>query len=425
MGKDLKGNEIGRGIKQIKTGTYEARFYDRTGRRVSLYDKNLSKLKRRLEVERSRVDNPTPLKSGGELKLDEWFEKWLNIYKHNMIAPSSKRIYSQVFETLISPVLGDMSLQQISSINVRFLVNDLYDRGYSHSTLNKVKVPLVDMLDKALLDDLVWKNVARGIKLPKSEDVERRVLTRDEQLSFLETAKGTYYYNLYVTALNTGLRIGEIAALTPKDIDFETKKIHVTKTLTYEKLEGDSKKTFHLGPPKTEKSKRDVPLTKECEMALKKQYMQNNIVKSKLQCHPIEGLKDLVFCTSRNGPINPEVVVDDIDRILRQINIMRDDTDQFERFSFHTFRHTFATRCFEAGMEPKAIQEILGHASLQMTMDLYTHVTDDKRRSEISKFEKTMFDLEESRESLDEQKYREYIEKEYKSLNKIRKINLA
>ncbi len=425
MGKDLHGNEIGNGIHQLKNGTYEARYYERNGKRVSLYDRNLDKLKRRLNIEKKRVSEAAPLTSGRRMKLDEWFDKWLNVYKHNMISPSTKRIYIQTYENLMSPELGNMALQEISPIHVRELINKLFDNGYSHSTINKVKVLLVDMLDKALLDDLVWKNVARGIKLPKSEEMERRVLTRDEQLSFLETAKGTYYYNLYIVALNTGMRIGEVAALSPRDIDFEKGKIHITKTLTYAKLEGDTKKTFHLGPPKTEKSRRDIPITRECEMALKKQYMQNNIVKSKMHCNPLEGLEDLVFCTSLNGPINPEVVIDDIKRILKQINMMRDDADQFEHFSFHSFRHTFATRCFESGMEPKAIQEILGHASLQMTMNLYTHVTEEKSRSEMGKFEKAMIDLEESRETLEERKYREYIEKEYKNLNKIRKINLA
>ena len=219
MGKDLHGNEIGNGIHQLKNGTYEARYYERNGKRVSLYDRNLDKLKRRLNIEKKRVSEATPLTSGRRMKLDEWFDKWLNVYKHNMISPSTKRIYIQTYENLMSPELGNMALQEISPIHVRELINKLFDNGYSHSTINKVKVLLVDMLDKALLDDLVWKNVARGIKLPKSEEMERRVLTRDEQLSFLETAKGTYYYNLYIVALNTGMRVGEVAALTPGDID--------------------------------------------------------------------------------------------------------------------------------------------------------------------------------------------------------------
>lgn len=425
MGKDLKGKECGRGIHQISNGTYEGRFTDRSGKRVSIYDRNLDRLKKKIDVEKTRVGNPTLIESGKTLKLSSWFNMWINVYKHDLIRPSTRRIYVHVFEKLIEPRLGNMALQDIKPIHVRSLLNDLHDNEYSYSTISKAKILLVDMFDKALLDDLVWKNVARGIRIPRDDNYERRVLTTEEQLSFLETAKGTYYYNLYVVALNTGMRIGEISALTPKDINFEKKEISINKSLTYIKYDEDEKKTFHLGPPKTNKSKRIIPITKECEIALKKQYMQNNIVKSKLHCNPIEGFEDLIFCTSLNGPICPQIIIDDIKRILKQINMMRDDSDQFESFSFHSFRHTFATRCFEAGMEAKAVQEILGHASIQMTMDLYTHVTDNKKKSEMDKFERTMYELEEAKESIDEQKYREYIEKEYKMLNKVKRITFG
>ena len=74
-----------------------------------------------------------------------------------------------------------------------------------------------------------------------------------------------------------------------------------------------------------------------------------------------------------------------INNIIKEINTMRDSLDQFEKFSFHTFRHTFATRCIESGINPKVVQEYLGHATLQMTMDLYVHITDDAKHSEIKK----------------------------------------
>ena len=425
MGKDLNGKEIGRGIHQIKNGTYEARYVDRYNKRISLYDKNLSRLKKRLEVEKLRVGNPALIESGSALKLSSWYRMWLDVYKHDCIRPTTRRIYTHVFEKLIEPTLGDNTLQSIRHIQIAALINDLYDKGYSYSTLNKIKILLVDMYDKAILDDLVWKNPARGIKIPRDNDFERRVLTQDEQMQFLETAKGTYYYNMYVVALNTGMRLGEMAALTPSDIDFDKRIIHVTKSLTYDKYEGDEKKTFHLGPPKSNAGMREIPITHDCEIALKKQYMQNNIVKSKLSCHPLEGLDNLIFCTSLNTPICSQIMIDDIERILKQINLMYDDADQFERFSFHSFRHTFATRCFESGMEAKVLQKILGHADIKLTMNLYTHVTEDKNRTEMDKFEQAMREIEEQKESVDELKYREYIEKEYKSLNKIKKINFA
>ncbi len=95
--------------------------------------------------------------------------------------------------------------------------------------------------------------------------------------------------------------------------------------------------------------------------------------------------QDRLFITKYNTPINAQIAIDAINNIIKEINTMRDSLDQFEKFSFHTFRHTFATRCIESGINPKVVQEYLGHATLQMTMDLYVHITDDAKHSEIKK----------------------------------------
>lgn len=425
MGKDLKGNEIGKGIMQRPDGRYMGRYTDRYKKRTCIYDRNLSRLKKRLDTEKRRVASPSLSDSGNKVILDQWFDVWMNVFKKDIIRPTTKTGYTRIYDQFISPVYGKRSLQSIKFSDIQRLVNDLANRGYKYATTNRVRVLLVDMFDKATIDDLVWKNPARGVRVPKDPDFERRVLTRDEQLTFLETASGTYYYNLYIVALNTGMRIGEVAALTPKDIDFKKKLITVSKTLTYQKLDGDEKKGFHIGPPKTDKSNRTIPISRECEIALKKQFMQNNIIKSKLSAKMIPGLENLLFVTSLNGPINSQIISDDIKRILYQINMMRDESDRFEYFSFHSFRHTFATRCFEAGMDAKVVQHILGHATLQMTLDLYTHLTEDKRSQEFVKFENDIDQLMASKESVDEQIYRDFIESEYKELNKVVKIQFG
>ena len=144
----------------------------------------------------------------------------------------------------------------------------------------------------------------------------------------------------------------------------KSKEISVTRTLIYQKFEGGTKKIFHIDPSKTKSSIRKVPINKQCEIALKKQKMQYNVVMSKLSAKPLEGFEDLLFTTKYGTPINAQIMCDAIKVIVNQINLCRDDLEQFEIFSGHCFRHSFATCCFEAGIQPKTVQMYLGHANL-------------------------------------------------------------
>ena len=181
-----------------------------------------------------------------------------------------------------------------------------------------------------------------------------------------------------------------MCALTESDIDFKKKVIHVTKTLLYQQLEGDDGKAFHIEPPKTPTSRRDVPLNQYAIEALSRQVIQHKIVVNNSPKKHILEYSDLLFTTKYGTPINSQIYIDAIDRIVNEINLTRDPLEQMERFSGHCFRHTFATRCFEAGIQPKTVQSYLGHATLQMTMDLYTAVFDKKKQNDIRLLEKTL-----------------------------------
>ena len=124
-------------------------------------------------------------------------------------------------------------------------------------------------------------------------------------------------------------------------------------------------------------------MNEECEKALQKQIRLKRLLSRKYKVE--EEFKDLLFVTKFNTPINAQILCDSIKRIVDEINLQRDATDKFPVFSAHTFRHTFATRCIEAGILPKTVQKYLGHATLQMTMDLYVHVTEEFKLEEIKK----------------------------------------
>lgn len=121
----------------------------------------------------------------------------------------------------------------------------------------------------AMENDYALKNPAKGVRLAKNRPDDRIVLSVEEQKDFFECAAGTFYHNLFVVAVNAGLRSGERCALEEADLNFKEHIISVTKTLLYQKLGEDEVKMFHVGPPKTESSVRTVPVNEACERAFR------------------------------------------------------------------------------------------------------------------------------------------------------------
>lgn len=297
--------------------------------------------------------------------------------------------------------------REIKQLDIKKRIKELDKAGYGFETRNKVRILLVDIFNKAMINEYINKNPAKGIILKRDEEKEMRVLSTDEQTIFFDCCKGTFYDNLFVVAVTTGMRIGELAGLKWSDIDLDKKQIHVNRTLVYQKYDNDTKKEFHIEEPKTMTSKRVIPINKQCEIALKKQYMQKNVIAVKApKCKiPQDEFKDFIFTTKFNTPLNSQIVCDAIKKIVDEVNLTRDILDEIEPFSAHCFRHTFATRCFEAGIQPKTVQAYLGHATIQMTMDLYTAVMPKHLFNEMEKVEILFDSVADNGDSIVEQKF--------------------
>ena len=382
MGKDLKGKELGVGITQRKDGLYQGRYKDRFGKYKTIYNKKLGDLRKELAI--AIADNQLYTSVRDEIKLDDWFKRWVDVYKKKSVRPNTLREYTHIYNKNISPILGNRNINSLVKTDIQQLIKKVNDDGYLYERQNKVKVILTDMFARAIEDDLMIKNPAKGVKLYQDKISSARALTIGEQDVFFEFCKNTFYDNLFNVAVNTGLRPGELFALTIKDINFEQKYIDVNKTLVYQKYLDDECKTFHLEPPKTKQSYRHVPINSTCIDYLKRQVELKEIVSSrrpKMQT-------DYLFVTRFNTPLNSVIYSDAIRSVIRRINETRNPKNQFDFFSGHTFRHTFATRCLEAGIQPKVVQSYLGHATLKMTMDLYTHVTADKATEDIERIVK-------------------------------------
>lgn len=379
MGKDLRGKELGIGISQRKDGLYQARYSDRWGKRKTIYNKNFRELRKQLAEAIAGNENLLSIKK--DITLDKWFDRWIEVYKEKSIRPNTKRQYTHIYNKNISPYIGERRINSLVKSDIQMLIDRASDNNYAYERQNKIKVILKDMLQRAVEDNLIVNNPVSGIKLRADKKIKAKSLTLDEQNTFFDYCRNTFYDNLFNVAVNTGLRPGELFALQLEDIDLENGFIDVNKTLVYQKYLTDEKKEFHVEPPKTKQSYRKVPINSICREYLKRQFELKKIVSKKRPKQQNEYL----FVTKFNTPLNSVLYSGAIKAVIKQINLIRPFEEQFKVFSGHTFRHTFATRCFENGVDAKVVQKYLGHASLKMTMDLYTHVTDDKSAMDIEK----------------------------------------
>lgn len=391
MGKDLQGNELGTGITQRKTGIYELRYINKLGKRISVTSKDLKTLmekysKQLVKEEKEYTKSP--------YTLDEWFDEWLNIYKSST-KEATQLIYKRVYNQFLKEKIGSKNLSEITNKDIQSILNE--NSSYSYEVKNKIRILVTDMYNKAFVNDYISNVPTRGLRV--SGNKKRKpilTLTQEQQKLFFDYAKGTFHYNLYVVAINTGLRLGELVCLTEKDLDFDNKLIHVKKTLKYDESLSSSHKHFFISTPKTESSYRDVPMTSFCEEALKKQLVQKQVVTRKAPVHKKvnKEFEDLIFTTRHNTPINAEDINSDIRKIINDINCIQNELEELPKFSMHTFRHTFATRCFEANIPLKTIQAYLGHANLSMTSDLYTSILDETKTKQIGNLEELLEEID-------------------------------
>lgn len=379
MGKSLNGKELGKGISQRKEdGLYIARFTNRFGKRQVISDKTYNGIQKKLR-EAIFADERAINVVNNNMTLHEWFVKWMDTCKKNC-RNNTKDTYARHYKR-VKKALGWRKLNKLNLVVMQDAINDLKT---DNERRNSKKI-LVDMLDKALASDLITKNVAKQITtdVTREDKKTRRVLTVEETAIFLKEAEDTFYYNLFVVALETGMRIGELSGLQLEDIDYRKKLIHVNHSMTY--FSKDGKYIFELHPTKTNKGMRDIPLTTKAIKALKQQhFMKQTLVSSHRE--PMKGFENLVFVTKNNRPTTQFLVSECINGIIKKIHKNYPNL-VFEKITPHCFRHTFATRWLEAQVPIKTVSAILGHSQLQLTTDLYMHVTQDSLFKGLEQYE--------------------------------------
>lgn len=274
------------------------------------------------------------------------------------VRPSTFEVHRHMIQPHIVPALGRLKLKDLNSVHVRGFYREKLDSGLSAATVRKMHSILRKALKQAVLDGLVPRNVCEAVKLPKVERKEINPLDREHTKALLEAASEDRLEALYVLAVHTGLREGELLDLKWEDVDLERSVLRLMHGLIRE----GSKTT--LGDLKTSKSRRSVRLTRAATEALRSHLER--------QLEEIERMGSLyqpgglVFATETGTLINPSNLRNrSFKPLLKRANL--------PDICFHDLRHTCATLLLLQGTHPKLVQELLGHATIAMTLDTYSH----------------------------------------------------
>ena len=374
MGKSLTGRKLPVGVTQRKDGLYTARYTDQAGRRIEQYFHNPQDAKAWLDAEKHFCSH-VARNVDQHMTVDQWFNYWIEHIKEPTVRYNTCRNYRERYRFNIGPVIGQMRIRDVKTLHCQMVLNEM-EADYSCSTIEQTRIQMCSMFYYAAINQVIpISPVNKMIKVPKEAEKKIRYFTLDEELRFLEEAKSRSNYGQYLLALNTGMRVGEIMGLRWGDIDFENRFIHINQTMEFR----FSVQEYHVGPPKTPHSKRRIPMTDIIYNMLKDRYdhRKERFVKEKQW-------EEYVFLNRKGIPVKNTAYNTALCKICDDAGV--------KRLSMHSLRHTYATRCIEAGMRPKTLQEILGHAHLSTTMDLYVHNTDEEKVNEQKKFESSFED---------------------------------
>lgn len=366
MGKDLKGKEIGDGIYQQSNGTYCARFVDKFGSRKSKRSKKLQEVRQWL-ADATYINEHSDLDQATDMLVDAWYDYWIGIKKQT-VRPNTVRNYSERYERNIKNVIGSKLLTEVKPVHCQKIFSDMAEEGYKTTTIYQTRITLFNMLEFAKENDVLIVNPCKkSLKSNMGKPSEKKeALTIDVQKKFLGAVVGYSYENQYRFVLQTGLRTGEMIGLKWSDIDFKNRTMKIERTMEYRYKVGE----WRIGPPKSQSGYRTVPLTEEAVRILENQRKKNK----SLKIIPMKW-KDFVFLRRKGTPVKNSTYDTGLFKYYDRAGI--------PRFSMHVLRHTFATRCIEAGMKPKTLQKILGHSNIGITMNLYVHITEDEKHREI------------------------------------------
>ena len=361
-----------------KDGRWEGRYvvgYDDKGLPVTknVLAKTKSECAAKLAQLRETLKEPVPEQPKPGILLADWLDLWYQGYKKPNLRPNTQMSYERRIYQHIIPRLGQIQLDKLTTADIqefyvslkksgRLIRADLYGEGLSDQTVRGIHTTLHAALDKAVEENLIFRNPSEGCQLPSAKPREMKVLTPEEIQRLLIQAREDGCYKLLLLELSTGLRRGEICALQWEDLNFKTGALRVERQV--HRVRGE----LVVSPPKTKAGRRTVLLPAPVLNVLK----AYKTVSTSRWMFPSPVKED--------SPMDPAAVRKRLSTVLKRADC--------KRLRFHDLRHTFATASLEHGMDVKTLSTIIGHVSSSTTLNIYAHVTDEMQRTAAAKIDR-------------------------------------
>ena len=412
--RDNKGRILWQGELQRNDGKYEYRYEDLNGERRSVYSWKLVETdkipngKRKCVALRDMekaiqrdLDDGINTFAANRMTLNRLFDEYIES-KYELKA-STRTNYKYMYNKYVREDIGTRNISSIKFSHIKkFYIHLMRDVGFKPNSLENIHTVLHPVFTIAVRDGLIRTNPTDGVMadIKKSHDWEkpkRHALTVPQQEAFVGFIKSNYKYRhwlpVFTFMLGTGCRVGEVAGLRWQDCDFQKNIITIDHNLTYRPSEDGSGCTFRISTPKTKAGERIIPMFAAVRDALISERIRQ--MESGVNQSVVDGYSGFVFSNRFNEILNPHSINRAIERIVRDYNLAESEQAEKEsrkpellpHFSAHNLRHTFCTRLCETGTNLKVIQEIMGHADITTTMDIYNEATQELKLQTFEKLE--------------------------------------
>ncbi len=359
--------------------------YVYNGKRKTLKQKkneNVKNFKVRVTKIKNDINTGSYIENNNVTMYSLGLEITQNKFKRNKISETSYARELMTLDHIKNSSIKDIKIQKITYSQLQDFMDD--KKKYANSYIDKIYQMLGRIFNEALKRNYIIKNPLLNVEKPNSEKNNKKIeaFTIKEQQSFLRILdKEKQYKDIFIIALYTGMRMGEILALKKEDIDFKEKNIHIRRTLTKDKNDnpilGNKTKTYN--------SIRDIPITSLFEKELKHAINNMNLnIYNLLFIHPTGKLISVSNMNNRFKRIctnaNLGVIPYNIKRGKKEIHSSTSTYNQ------HMLRHTYATRMIESGVPAEVLQKLLGHKDIKTTINTYTTIFDKFKIEQLDKY---------------------------------------
>jgi len=380
-------------IRKRADGRYEIRISAGVDPKTGKYKKISKYFKTKTEAIQAihKISEDVKRKEAGErgdYLLINWLDYYIENYLKNTIKQSTYVGYRTYVNKHFLPAFNNLKLKNLSPKMLQEFYNVKYESGLSPKTLRNINMFLHKALQQACRESIIFQNVSECVELPKRKKPDIKILTVEQQKRLI-LASYKYRYGVFIRLeLVTGLRLGELLGLRWADVDLINGSLTVNQTLnrlTKYEPSGENTTEIVFGTPKSENSIRTIPLLNAAVNDLKN-WKKVQDKDKELAAGAYNDL-GLVVTNELGKFIEPKTFKKYYEKILKDAGI--------EDMTFHSLRHTFASRSLERKMDSKTLSAILGHYSVAFTLDTYTHVLDEHKNQEIQKLNDLYFDEKE------------------------------